>query len=92
MDRDRLRWINIDQENGLIKFKILQNYLKLLKKLHPRAPVVRLVIFNLIRICVLAKNQPHLASFGPFGPFVQVLPREALFGLVLPRLTPFCPV
>ena len=45
MDRDRLRWINIDQENGLIKFKILQNYLKLVKKLHPRAPVVRLVIF-----------------------------------------------
>ena len=35
---------------------------------------------------------PHLASFGPFGPFGQVLPCKALFGLVLPHLTPFGPI
>ena len=28
--------------------EIIQNCLKLVKKLHPRAPVVRLVIFNFI--------------------------------------------
>ena len=35
---------------------------------------------------------PHLASFGPVGPFGQVWPYKALFGHFWPRLTPFGPV
>ena len=35
---------------------------------------------------------PHLASFGPVGPFGHVWPRKALFGPFWPRLTLFGPV
>ena len=42
-------------------FKIIQNCLELVKKLHPRAPVVRLVIFHRDDSCSAA---PEIKDYG----------------------------